>query len=121
MKVKRLIQELSKYKSDADVICSGDGRPIIFVYGYKDRPDIVLLETENDCDMASQLEEHFKEAANNPNTDELDFYMDLIEVGVTVDCIRRYMGDEAAQHMSEFCQDHGLLMAADICKKGEEV
>ncbi len=120
MKVRRLIQELSKYKSDADVICSGDGRPVIFVFGYKDKPDNVLLETENDCDMASQLEEHFKDAANNPNTDELDFYTDLLEVGITVDCVRRYMGDEAAQHMSDFCQEHGLLLTADISKEGEK-
>lgn len=110
MKVKRLIQELNKCDSDAEVVCSGDGCPVVFVlFGHKDRPDVVALETEHDCDMRSQLEEHFREAATNPNTDELDFYDDLLETGVSVDCVRRYLGEEQAQHMLEFCKDHGLI------------
>lgn len=40
---------------------------------------------------------------------ELDFYTDLLETGITVDMVRKYMNDETADHMRDFCKEHGLL------------
>lgn len=41
--------------------------------------------------------------------DELDFYMDLLADGFSVDLVRRLLGDEKADHMQIFCLNHGLL------------
>ena len=59
-------------------------------------------------DLGNELEERFRNAAEN-QLDELDFYMDLLEIGITVEHVRRYMGEEAAKHMEEFCEEHGLV------------
>lgn len=40
--------------------------------------------------------------------DELDVYMDMLEIGIGVDMVRKYMGDELADHMEKFCKEHGL-------------
>ena len=109
MKVKRIIQELEKFDPEADVrLHEYYGDPVIFVVARANDSNIVWLETENDCDMKTALQEHFHDVASS-GIDELDFYMDLLEVGVTVDCVRHYVGDESANHMLEFCKEHGLL------------
>ena len=41
--------------------------------------------------------------------DELDFYMDLLDKGFTVERIRKHMGDDIADDMQAFCLDHGLI------------
>ena len=50
----------------------------------------------------------FREA-EYPYVDELDFYMALVDSGFTVDDVRECMGDEAADHMQQFCKEHGLV------------
>ena len=47
--------------------------------------------------------------AVDENTDELDFFMELLEKGITVNDVRHVMGDAAAENMMEFCTEHGLL------------
>lgn len=50
----------------------------------------------------------FKRATEEWN-DETDFYMDLLEIGIDVNLVRKHMGDETAEHMESYCKDHGLL------------
>lgn len=33
----------------------------------------------------------------------------MLESGINVDMVRKYMGDETADHMQDYCEDHGLL------------
>ena len=47
------------------------------------------------------------ENANEWN--ELDFYMDLLDDGIDVDMVRKYMGEDTADVMAEFCEEHGLV------------
>ena len=51
----------------------------------------------------------FKEVENYPDADELDFYMALTDSGFTVKDVRECMGDETADHMQQFCKEHGLI------------
>lgn len=74
-------------------------------------------EEENYCDecyyelgiaAVCELESKFENAVEKQQ-DELDFYTELIEAGFTVDMVRKHIDDETANHMQEFCEEHGLL------------
>ena len=41
--------------------------------------------------------------------DELDVYSDMLKTGIDVDMVRKYMGNDVANHMKKFCEEHGLL------------
>ena len=51
----------------------------------------------------------FAIAENYPNVDELDFYTTLIDCGFTVKDVRECMDDKTADHMQQFCEEHGLI------------
>lgn len=83
----------------------------------------VLVWKVNDdvYDPEADLEEKYQSALD---MDELDFYMDLLDKGFTVERVRKYMGGDAADHMQVFCLNHGLLdkhstaeLFDHICKK----
>lgn len=59
-------------------------------------------------DSEVTLKEKYQDAIRT-NMDELDFYMDLLADGFSVDLVRRLLGDEKADHMQSFCLNHGLL------------
>lgn len=109
MKVKTMIKELQKMNPEAKVRC-GDyhGSPALFVLSRLNYEDVVWIESEDDVDMETELEARYEIAAEE-QMDELDFYMDLLEIGITVDMVREYMGDEKADIMEEFCEEHGLI------------
>ncbi|MFR3808962.1 MAG: hypothetical protein ACLTX3_08435 [Lachnospiraceae bacterium] len=72
-------------------------------------------------DPEADLEEKYQNALD---MDELDFYMDLLDKGFTVERVRKYMGGDATDHMQVFCLNHGLLdkhstaeLFDQICKK----
>lgn len=107
--VSSLIDELSMVNPEAVVkLHSKTGEEVLFVVTFKRGPSVVWLETESDNDMGAEIGEWFENALENWN-DELDFYMDLIDTGITVDMVRKYMDDETADHMKTFCEEHGLI------------
>lgn len=57
---------------------------------------------------SEDIKARFASAAEN-QTDELDFYMELLDIGIDVNMVRHHMGDETAKHMQKFCEEHGLL------------
>ena len=57
-------------------------------------------------DSEADLEKKYQ---NTLDMDELDFYMDLLDKGFTVERIRKHMGDDIADDMQAFCLDHGLI------------
>ena len=109
MKIKTLIKKLSNMNPEAEVRLNDyNGDTALFVNLRKNDDTVIWLDGENDIDMSSELSTRFEEAKDYWN-DELDFYMDLLETGITVNMVRKYMGNEVANHMQEYCEKHGLL------------
>lgn len=65
-----------------------------------------IVEDKNELKAAL---ESLYETAIEEQIDELDFYMWLLEIGIDVEVMRYYAGEEKANHMKEFCEEHGLL------------
>lgn len=109
MTVERMIKELKKMDPKASVKMHDHfGEPVLFVLALANDAENVWIESESDMDLGNELEERFRNAAEN-QLDELDFYMDLLEIGITIEHVRCYMGEKTAKHMEEFCEEHGLV------------
>ena len=107
VRVKNLIEKLKDMDPNA-VVClhHKDGESVLFVLGL--RADVVWRETEPDNDMTEEIQARFN-AAIEGGEDELDVYAEMLESGIDVDMVRRHLGDEAADHMQTFCEEHGLF------------
>ena len=109
MKVKTAISRLEKMNPEAELkLHHPCGEPLLFVMGYANDDSVVWLETESDNDMANEIEARFENAAEE-QIDELDFYMDMLETGIDVDIVSKNTDDERADHMEQFCREHGLI------------
>lgn len=109
MKVKDLIEKLKDVDPNAVVrLHHKDGEPVLYVLELMNRSDVVWLETESDNDMAEEIQSRIN-AAIEDGEDELDVYAEMLETGIDVDMVRRHLGDEAADHMQTFCEEHGLI------------
>lgn len=75
---------------------------------HMDIANVVWLEGEHDNDMGEEIQAWFDDAIET-GKDELDLYMEMLEVGIDVEMVRRYMEDDIADHMEEFCKEHGLI------------
>ena len=105
MKVKTLIEKLEKMDPEAEIrLHDKVGEPVLFVLSAKNIPD-VWLQSERDVDMADEIQSRFDDAIEN-GTDELDVYMEMLEAGIDVSMVRKYLGDNAAEHMQNFCGEH---------------
>lgn len=108
MKVKTLIEKLEKMDPEAEIRLQDKvGEPVLFVLSAKNIPD-VWLQSERDVDMADEIQSRFDDAIEN-GTDELDVYMEMLEAGIDVSMVRKYLGDDAADYMQRFCGEHGLI------------
>ena len=108
MRVKTLIRKLEKMDPEAEIrLHDKSGEPVLFVLSAKKFPD-VWLQTEGDVDMSDEIQARFDDAIEN-GTDELDVYMEMLEAGIDVPMVRKYLGDESADHMQDFCEGHGLI------------
>lgn len=109
MTVERLIKELQGFNPKAVVkMHHRDDEPVLFAVGIVGDDDRIWLESESDNDMGEEIGARFESAAEDWES-ELDFYMDLLEIGIDVDMVRKYMDDETADHMKAFCEEHGLI------------
>ena len=59
-------------------------------------------------EMTEELEARFNWADEN-QIDSYDFYSDLLEIGIDVDMVRRYLGEKRAIHMEWFCREYKLI------------
>ena len=110
MKVKRMIEELQKYNPEAEVkLHHRMGRNALFVLETTllNGTPVVFLEDKDDCDLRAELKERFN-IASKKNMDELDFFTDLVEIGVTLDDIEEYY-PEAYEYSKQFMSEHGLI------------
>ena len=96
MTVKTLIEKLSHYNKNAIVrLHHREGEELLFALAFQNDDTTVVLETENDNDMREE--------------DELDVYSEMLETGIDIKMVRKYLGDDAADHMKVFCIEHGLI------------
>ena len=77
----------------------------MFALAFQNDDTTVVLETENDNDMREEIQARF-DAALEDGKDELDVYS---ETGIDIKMVRKYLGDDAADHMKDFCKEHGLI------------
>ena len=75
--------------------------------------DTDYIETYLTKDMGEAISARIQQALEN-DEDELDFYMEMLESGIDVEMIRKFVSDEAADHMQEFCEEHGLLDSVNM-------
>lgn len=109
MKVKELIKRLKKFNPEATVkLHDRNGEELLFVMALLNDNKRVWFETESDVDLANEIQTRFDDAVEN-NLDELDVYEEMLKTGISVDVVRKYMGDSIANHMLAFCKEHGLL------------
>ena len=109
MKVKTLITYLSQFNPEATVALNDYyGYEALFVLARSDDDSKVWIEGEADCDIQSEILARY-EAVEAGELTELDFYSDLIEIGIDYDLIKREIGEKEAICMQKFCEEHGQI------------
>lgn len=109
MKVKRLIEDLKKFNPDAEVKTHHPfGNNVVFCVGLQKDNNVVFLEDISDIDLKAQFNEFIEQCESN-DVDELDFYIEVLEHGITPDVLKENDMLEEAEHMEIFCEEHGLI------------
>lgn len=106
--VKNLLEQISDVDDEERIYLNEDGEELLYVLSITENDNIIWLETESDNDMGEELSAMFKSFAVD-SIDELVAYSDMLDQGISVEMVRKYLGDEQADHMKEFCVEHGLL------------
>lgn len=75
--------------------------------------DTDYIEAYLTKDMGETISARIQQALEN-DEDELDFYMEMLENGIDIEMVRKFVSDEAAEHMLEFCEEHGLLESVNL-------
>lgn len=105
--VKNLIDTLNKIEGNSRVkMHSPKGNNVLFVIQYIDS-DTVIIEDLSDNDLSTELDERFKCAAEN-QLDELDFFLELDEIGITLEDIYKNL-PEKYEYSKTFIIEHGLI------------
>ena len=68
---------------------------------------VKTLIEKNDNDMREEIQARF-DAALEDGKDELDVYSEMLETGIDIKMVRKYLGNDAAD-MKDFCKEHGLI------------
>lgn len=96
MTVKTLIEKLSHYNKNAIVrLHHREGEELLFALAFQNDDTTVVLETENDNDMREEIQARF-DAALEDGKDELDVYSEMLETGIDIKMVRKYLGDDEA-------------------------
>lgn len=111
MKVKRMIEQLQKMNPEAEVkLHHFTGNNALFVLSIVNRPEaenIVFIEDKSDNDMREEIGAQFDHAAE-VGMDELDFFMNLLEIGITLEDIKEFL-PEQYDYTKTFLEEHGLI------------
>ena len=99
MRVDTLIKKLQKMNPDAIVrLHHKDGDDVLFVMAQQNDHSVVWLETENDNDMGEEIQARF-DAIDHGEIDEQAMYAEMLSLGITVDMVRKYTGNDNADRM----------------------
>lgn len=102
MKVKRLIEELSKMNPNASVRVSSEyGSPVMFVLSCLNNENVVWLESVDDCNIKDQIKSRINDANINMEPDE-SLFKDLFEHDVTANMVRIYVGENIAKRYEQY-------------------
>lgn len=111
MKVKRMIEELKKMNPEDDVrFHHPNGDSVLFVLKVINIPEygnVVFLRGKDNINMAVELAAQFEHAAET-QMDELDFFMDLMDMGFTLEDIQKFL-PEKYEYSKKFMEEHGLI------------
>lgn len=109
MTIVQLIDCMKTLNSpEADVrLDKPNGEVALFCIALIDN-ETAWLEGEFDTDLREEISVRFQDAIED-GTDEVDVYGDMLECGIDVDMVRRYMGNNVADTMKKFCEEHGLV------------
>ena len=113
MKVRRLIEELQKMPQDAEVkMHDRDGDNLLFVMRLDpiccpEYANVVYLEDKTDNDLSVELEARFETAMDDYEDNELDFFLDLLDIGFTLADIKKNL-PEYYEYSKNFMEEHGL-------------
>ena len=105
--VKRLMNFLKSCDEDM-VVYDKNGNQILFTCSLVNDNHMMWLAIEQDADMVTEIQSRFNDAVEH-GVDETEVYENMLESGINVDMVRKYMGDETADHMQNYCEEHGLL------------
>ena len=78
-----------------------------YLMQYKDKEDFVWIEGKADIDLGEEIAARFEKAAVD-QVDELDFFMDLIDMGITLEDIKEFCPDKY-DYSKSFMEEHGLF------------
>lgn len=90
------------------VVYDENSNEILFTCSLVNDNHMMWLETEQDADMVTEIQSRFNDAVEH-GVNETEVYENMLESGINVDMVRKYMGDETADHMQDYCEEHGLL------------
>lgn len=108
MTVERLIRQLETYNPKAEVrLNDHKGDVALFALALVNDDDIVWIEGKDDIDMGEEISARFENACKT-QMDEIDFFMDLLETGITLSDIELYC-PEKYEYSKAFMKDHGLI------------
>lgn len=86
--VSKLVDYLTEQSNNAEIVMHTENNPALFVVSYERIPDVVVIEDADDNDLTSELDARFEYAAEK-QVDELDFFMDMLDTGFTLEDIKK--------------------------------
>lgn len=108
MTVERLIKQLENYNPKAEVrLNDRRGDVALFALAMVNNDDVVWIEGKDDIDLGEEISARFENACKT-QMDEFDFFMDLLETGITLSDIELYYPEKYA-YSKTFMEEHGLI------------
>lgn len=108
MTVERLIKQLENYNPKAEVRLNDHrGTVALFALAMANNNDLVWIEGKDDIDLGEEISARL-ERASEIQMDELDFFMDLLDMGITLEDIEQCCPDKY-EYCKEFMEEHGLI------------
>lgn len=110
MKVKKIAEVLSKMAQEnpnSDVKLHGlYGESALFICKKKG-DETIWIQSESDVNMKEEISERFK--CINECDNAIDYYADMLDLGITPTMVGKYIGKEYEMKMLIDCASYNLL------------
>ena len=108
MTVERLIKQLENYNPKAEVRLNDHrGCVALFALALANDDNTVWIEGKDDIDLGEEISARFVKASEI-QMDELDFFLDLLDMGITLEDIEECC-PEHYEYSKKFMEEHGLI------------
>lgn len=108
MTVARLVKILNNMNQKAEVRLNDRyGTVALFALNVVGDDNVVWIEGKDDIDLGEEISARFENASES-QMDELDFFMDLLDMGITLEDIQQYCPDKY-EYSKAFMEEHGLI------------